>query len=230
MKRIVCVLLVAVLALSVPLLMLGAKKDTLTNNGSSSSDAYATYIEQNPNAVVAKPNKDGNFTIVKDDETIVVRPAGDRKNQKLVVRFFNPADKEAIQWMDETTGGLSDGFLPFEAFYLDKNGNRLEMEKGDKITIELPSTDILIKCVAPDGSVVEVPFTVSGNKVTFEAPGGKFRYYAVVTKVPSTPAEPSNPDTGILFDEVSWSAIMVLSGSALGLLLLMRKRRLDLEL
>jgi hypothetical protein len=236
MKRIICILLVAVLAVSAPLLLLAAKKDTLTNNGSSSSDAYATHIGGNPNVVTAKPDKNGNFAAQKDGETVAVDPVGDHSKHKLVVRFFNPADKDAIKWMDETTGGLSDGFMPFEAFYLDKKGNRVELEKGDKITINLTSTDVLIKCVAPDGSVVDLPFTVDGNKITFEAPGGKFCYYAVVTKVPTQPSapggtvtEPTNPDTGILFDEVSWMAIMGLSGSALAILLLIRKRQLDLE-
>lgn len=226
MKRIVCLLLVVVLALCMPAMLGVTKKDTLIDPGESSAGAYATFIDNNPDAIAIKPNGDGIFVAEKNGEKVIVDPVGNHKNQQLVVRFFNPADKEAIQWMDETTGGLSDGFLPFEAFYLNKKGERAELEKGDKITINLTVTDILIKCVAPDGSVVDVPFTVDGNNVTFEAPGGKFCYYAVVTKS-ATPG--TNPDTGILFDEVSWFAIMSLSASALGILLLIRKRALDLE-
>ena len=99
----------------------------------------------------------------------------------------------------------------------------------DIVIVTVDSTDVVLKSVAPDGTVIDVPFTINGGVITFEAPGGKFCYYALAAKSGAVAPPPTNPDTGILFDEVSWFGMMLLCASALGILLLIRKRQLDLD-
>ncbi|MBQ6706518.1 MAG: hypothetical protein IJN07_03290 [Clostridia bacterium] len=229
MKKIVCGLLVFVMLLTVPVTAFAAT-DTLTAPGQSSDhDVFGSYNETDPNVHVAKPDKGGNFTVDNGKDIIVVDPVGDRSNYKLVVRFFNPANEEAISWIADCVDGIHDDILPFEVFYKDAKGNRVELEKGDKVSVTVDSTDVVLKSVAPDGTVIDVPFTINGGVITFEAPGGKFCYYALAAKSGAVAPPPTNPDTGILFDEVSWFGMMLLCASALGILLLIRKRQLDLD-
>lgn len=231
MKKIACVLLVLVMLLTVPVTAFAADTDTLTAPGQKSDhDVFGSYSESDPNVYVAKPDKSGNFTVDNNKDIIVVDPVGDRSDHKLVVRFFNPSNEEALSWIADCVDGIHDDILPFEIFYKDANGNRVELEKGDKVSVTVDSTDVVLKSVAPDGTVIDVPFTINGGVITFEAPGGKFCYYALAAKSGAVAPPPTNPDTGILFDEVSWFAIMMMCASALGVLLLVRKRALDLEI
>lgn len=227
MKKVVSIVLV--LAMLIGGATICSAAATVTEiPGSVPVDVDGVYSPEDPNVFYSNSDKEGNFVVERGEKTkINVDPVSDRKDQKLVVRFFIPGDQNAIDWLDETVDGLNKEISPFEIFYMDAKGNRVELEKGDKISLSVESTDVIIKSVAPDGSVVELPFTVNGNVITFEAPGGKFCYYAVALKS-GTPG--TNPDTGILFDEVSWFAILMMSASALGVLLLVRKRALDLDL
>lgn len=227
MKKIVCGLLVLVMLLTVPVTAFAAT-DTLTAPGQDSSvPAFGTYSETDPNVYTVKPDASGNFTVDNGQDIIIVDPVSDRSGYKLVIRFFNPSNEEAISWIADCVDGIHDDILPFEAFYKDKDGNRVELEKGDKVSITVDSTDVVLKSVAPDGTVIDLPFTINGGVLTFEAPGGKFCYYALAAK--SGAGTGTNPDTGILFDEVSWFAILTLCASALGVLLLIRKRSLDMD-
>lgn len=230
MKKIVCGLLVLVMLLAFSVTSFAAT-DTLTNPGDQSEhDVFGSYDESDPNVHTVKPDKNGNFIVDNDKDIVVVDPVSDRADYKLVVRFFSPSNEEAISWIADCVDGIHDDILPFEVFYKDSKGNRVELEKGDKVSVTVDSTDVVLKSVAPDGTVIDVPFSINGGVLTFEAPGGKFCYYALAAKAGAVAPPPSNPDTGILFDEVSWFAILMMSASALGVLLLVRKRQLDLDM
>jgi hypothetical protein len=229
MKRLITVILMIALVVALPLTAF-ADVDTLDPNAkkSSSSNVNGTFESTDPDVYTVKPDDKGNFKVDNGKDTITVDPVSDRSKYKVVVRFFSPTDEEALDWIAGAVDGLHEDILPFEIYYLDQNGNRVELEKGDVVTVApVNATDIVLKSVAPDGRVVDVPFTVKDGVLTFKAPGGKFCYYALSGKAPLNPAP--SPDTGVAFDDVFWFAIMGISGSALGMLLLLRKRQMDLE-
>lgn len=231
MKRFLTILLVITLIVATPATAFAATVDNLDPNAkkTSDSDVNGTYEATDPDVYTVAPDKNGNFKVDNGKDIITVDPVGDRSKYKLVVRFFSPTDEEALDWIAGAIDGLHEEILPFEVYYLDPSGKRVELEKGDIVTVApINATDIILKSVAPDGRVIDIEFTVKDGVLTFKAPGGKFCYYALSAK--GLNQKPTNPDTGLDFNEVTWISLMVLSASALGILLLIRKRRMDLEM
>lgn len=103
---------------------------------------------------------------------------------------------------------------------------KLVLTGNVKVTIPVPTdltknlTDLKLLHIKDDGTVKEVPFTLSGGKATFETDG--FSYYTFVgtekttnegtnNQTPSNNETDKSPATGDNSNTIFWSLISVIS-------------------
>lgn len=156
------------------LVLLGALPTFAAEGNSFSVDVYARYI-QDAQSTVSVPVKNG---LAGTDVGISVSGASE-KEKRLVVLFVTQNGKEAWAWLSDCLSGIGTLIQAFDIYFLDADGNRLNVD-GVTVAIACPENaeDLIVCAITADGTVVELESVIRDGKVVFTANGS--HYYALV--------------------------------------------------
>ncbi|MCD7954820.1 MAG: hypothetical protein LUG93_03515 [Lachnospiraceae bacterium] len=140
-KRIMCAVAVMLAGILVfPCFSIAASggETTLTETDNLDVDVYAKAIYTWPENCYIAGEEDGSYTVETDDGTVITVTSENLDSSlRLVVYRITGDDSEAYAWIMECTEGLGSDRLPYEIYFIDESGNRVEAANAS-VVITLP--------------------------------------------------------------------------------------------
>lgn len=175
-----------------------AGNDTLEEEKQTTFGFYATYIAGETDYFTA-PVENGESQISLPDKTVITVDGIPEEGLTLVVYPVTDRDKDAWKWFSACMEGKGSNIVPYEIYFLNKDGDRLQAD-GVTVSILLPESmeTPAAFSLGRDGKVTELASEIVNGKIVFRTDG---RYYYVLAErtgavTPDTPdPAPDGTDT-----------------------------------
>lgn len=198
-----------------------AAEDTLTNQKLSASHAVvANYVcdySELDHYTTAEDEGGGVYTAETDTGLTVIIPEG-KEGLTLVVHEVTEKDKEAAKWFKENFEGAKN-IAPLEIFYIDANGNRINLPAGTEVILSGLKRDHYVVLLSADGKKFRLPAKVKDGAITFKTTAAS-DYVVVCTPGPQGGGA-NQPETGDSTPLNLWFTLMALS--AAGMIIVSKK-------
>lgn len=176
MKRLIMFFLICILT-GYSCMVCSAENHTSEGERQTTFGIYATYIEGEKNYFTA-PVKDGESEIPLPDGTVIKAEGIPEDCLTLVVYPVTERDEDAWKWFLACMEGKGGSIVPYEIYFLNKDGDRLPAD-GAAVSISLPRS---IKTPAVfsldrDGTVAGLSSETAAGKIIFRTDGS--RYYVI---------------------------------------------------
>ncbi|MDO4331247.1 MAG: hypothetical protein Q4C58_00985 [Eubacteriales bacterium] len=194
MKRMAMFFLICILT-GYSCMVCSAGNDTLEEEKQTTFGFYATYIAGETDYFTA-PVENGESRISLPDKTVITVDGIPEDGLTLVVYPVTDHDKDAWEWFSACMKGKGSNIVPYEIYFLKKDGTRL-LADGVTVGILLPESmeTPAVFSLNKDATVTELASETANGKIIFQADG---RYYYVLaestgTVTPDTPSPTPAP-------------------------------------
>ncbi|MDO4333942.1 MAG: hypothetical protein Q4C58_14840 [Eubacteriales bacterium] len=191
MKKLTMFFLVCILT-GYSCMVCSAGSDTLEEDKEATFGIYATYIAGETDYFTA-PVKNGESELSLPDGTVIAAGSIPEDGLTLVVYPVTDRDKDAWKWFSACMEGKGRNIVPYEIYFLNKDGDRL-LADGVTVSILLPESmeTPAAFSLGRDGKVTELASEIVNGKIVFQADG---RYYYVLAERTASAPAPDGPDT-----------------------------------
>lgn len=158
----------------------------------------------------------GQYALTTDDG-IQITVDSNNLDLVLVVHQITEKEKEAYEWFKSCMPQSVIRFIPYDIYFLNASGDRIELSSEDAITISIYKSTQYVVGLSCDGNLIDISYSINNYNVTFKASSSS-NYYVLCEALGSV----KSPQTGITSD--SYLLIMLFM-SLLNLLLVTRRRQ-----
>lgn len=157
---------------------LAAGNGTATDTVPDSTDVevYAKTAYNYPENCYIAGDEDGSYTVeTGDGTTLTVTLETPDSSLRLVVYRITESDSAAYAWIMGCTSGLGDSRLPYEIYFIDGDGNRVDAGSAS-VTITLPGGygAPAAYSVTTAGAATRMSAAVSGDTIRFTIPASGY--------------------------------------------------------
>lgn len=221
MKKMIILLLLAVMALAAPVSVCAAKA-SLNPGGQKDIDVYAKYTLSLPDNMRLSQITGGRAVLTAaSGASVVLTFAGNNYDGYCAYLIeLTEADKDAYSWLSGIIGGGE--FTAYYVVFKDENGNTVKIEEPFTVTITKPQGygDITVYTVNAAGNKNTASVSTQDGKLVFDLSGDN--YFAIADKSDSSGGDKQDdsPQTGDNSNMTLWlllggAALIVLGGMAL---------------
>lgn len=224
MKKIISLILIAVLIGSCSITAFAAEADLDDENRQTDIGVYAQYVD-NTGWNTLPVDETGEASIVLPDGTEITVSGVADTQWRLVV---DPVTEQAaIDWIHSILDSKAQDLTAFHIYFIDGNGNTKAAD-GVTVTIKLPKklANPVAYSLTSEGKDSSLTVTVKDGKITFSTDGSPF--YVLGQKVTggtNTPGTGNSPHTGDDTNLWLWVALMLISIAGLTATLCYSKKR-----
>ncbi|MCD8120593.1 MAG: hypothetical protein LUE29_14150 [Lachnospiraceae bacterium] len=163
------VMLICIMVLSCLSVAASAGETNLAETGDQDVDVYAKTIYNWPENCYTAEEKDGCYTVETADGTIItVTPGESDASLRLVVYQIVSDDSEAYTWIMDCTDGIGDERWPYEIYFIDESGNRVEIGNASvSITLSDGCGEYFAYQVKSDGTVSRMSSSMGDGAINF---------------------------------------------------------------
>lgn len=208
MKKAACILMVLLLTFSLALPCFASTFTSIPTT--DQGNVYGKYTE-NIRGVYKAHINDKKASVVLPDGTVIQADDAGKNGLILVVM---PIEKEnnpdAFQWLENTVGKKDTDIEPYEIYFTDENGDRVDPESSTVVTITSKSlpTSPVVYYLTSSGSSNALNSTSADGKVSFNMVNNG--YYVLAQTVTEAKSEtlvaPDSDFSAIKTGGDSWNA------------------------
>lgn len=210
MKRIVFFVAVVLISISCYLNCYAAEFEE-TNIG----NVYAKINYSSDAEVYTATPIRGQYAVTTDDG-IQITVNSNNLNLVLVVHQITEKEKEAYDWFKSCMPQSVIRFIPYDIYFLNASGNRIELSSEDAITISIYKSTQYVVGLSCDGTLMDISYSKNDYNVTFKVANSS-NYYILCEAM----GDVKSPQTGIISD----SYLLVMLFISLILLLAIRRQQ-----
>lgn len=169
-------------------------EDLLTGN------VYGKFNYYSNAEMYTDTSTNGEYVITADNG-IQISISSDIFELMLVVHQITENDKECYAWISSRVSQEASDFIPYDIFFIDADGNRIELPDEAVISIKVPDSINSIIGLSFDGDITNIPYSCKNGSLNF-TPVTFGNYYVLCKKV----KEQTSPKTG----DDSWICILMI--------------------
>ncbi len=221
MKVIASIFLSILLLLSCTVTSFAQEYDSVNNSAEINVSAKYSYYT-NDNIYTAEDNN-GLYSLELGNGLKVYVNSPNQKSAILVVHLINENDTEAYKWFIDNLDSESGKIFPFDIYFRDVSGNRIELDKSAEIKITFAETSKKYKAVtlSSNGKLDDLKFTLNNNNITFKAV--PHNYYIVIENVIDSDIGTTSPPTGDNSNIKLYVCLLIVS--MLGIVLVSKRKK-----
>jgi len=212
MKRILSSIVVLLIFLSCSVNCYAAEyEETYTG------DVYGKYNYYSNKGIYTAISNDGIYEVITDNG-VQIRVNNSKDDLTLVVHQIPQDEKECYDWLESCVPQDVISFTPYDIYYIDATGKRVELSSNTKITISKSHSNETVLWLSCDGTTTNLANTVNNDMLTFKTKsiGG---YYLSCENI----SETQSPQTGDVSNIHFWTLLLIIS--AVMLIITTRKYR-----
>lgn len=219
MKKIATIFFVLLLLLIGSVNVFAAEYDDVNNTANLTVTAKYNYYS-NSNIYTANDSDNGSYLIDTQNGIKVSVESPKQEDLLLVVHIIKEQDKEAYQWFLDCTEVHGKKPIIFDIYFVDGDGNRIELNDDVEICVELSDTYSVLKVYAlnQQGVLNELDRSIQNGSISFKSTTEN--YYVILEGKTDTV---DSPQTGDNSNIALWMILLFASSSCIMLILHKRK-------
>lgn len=170
MKRILSSIVVLLIFFSCSINCYAAEyKETRTG------DVYGKYNYYSNKGIYTATVSDGSYEVITDNG-VQIKVSCSSTELTLVVHQISKSEEECYNWFESCVSQDVISFIPYDIFFLDSSGEKVELSPNMEITISKTKANESILLLSYDGTATPLTYTVNGDRFVLKATnsGGYF--------------------------------------------------------
>lgn len=200
MKRILSSIVVLLIFFSCSINCYAAEyKETRTG------DVYGKYNFYSNEGIYTAISSDGSYEVTTDNE-VHIKVSYSRTELTLVVHQISKNEKACYDWFESCISQDVVSFIPYDIFFLDSSGNRVELASDIEITISKSHSNESVLSLSYDGTATPLTYSVDGDTLVFKTTNNGGYYLLCENK-----NEAQSPQTGDTSNIHLWIVLLIVS-------------------
>lgn len=200
MKRILSSIVVLLIFFSCSINCYAAEyKETRTG------DVYGKYNFYSNEGIYTAISSDGSYEVTTDNG-VHIKVNCSRTELTLVVHQISKLEKECYDWFESCFSQDVASFIPYDIFFLDSSGERVELAPDMEMAISKSQADESVLWLSYDGTTTTLTYTVNNDELVFKTTniGGYYLLYENMS-------EAQSPQTGDTSNIHFWILLLIIS-------------------
>lgn len=168
-------------------------------------DVYGKYNFYSNEGIYTAISSDGYYEVTTNNE-VHIKVICPRTELTLVVHQISKNETECYDWFESCISQDVVSFIPYDIFFLDSSGERVELAPDIEITITKSQANESVLWLSYDGTATPLAHSVNGDALAFKTTnsGG---YYLLCENM----SEAQSPQTGDTSNIHLWIVLLIVS-------------------
>lgn len=170
-----------------------------------SGSVYGKFNYYSNPGMYTATSTDGSYEVITDNG-VQIKVSSSTTELTLVVHQISKSEKECHNWFESCVTQDVVNFIPYDIFFLDSSGKRIELSPDIEITISKTQVNESVLWLSYNGTATPLTYTVNGDRLVFKATniGG---YYLLCENM----SETQSPQTGDTSNIHFWILLLIVS-------------------
>ena len=174
-------------------------------NETRTNDVYGKYNYYSNEGMYTAVSSGCSYEVTTDNE-VHIKVSYSRTELTLVVHQISKNEKACYDWFESCITQDVVSFIPYDIFFLDSSGDRVELASDIEITVSKSHSNESVLSLSYDGTATPLTHSVNGDTLVFKTTNNGGYYLLCENK-----NETQSPQTGDTSNIHLWIVLLIVS-------------------
>lgn len=131
-------------------------------------DVYARINYSSASGVYTATSNNGQYVVITDNG-IQIMVNSNHSDLVLVVHQIMKNEQNSYEWFESCIPQSVIGFIPYDIYFLNASGERIELSSENTITISISKSAQYVLGLSCEGNIINIPYSINDANITFTA-------------------------------------------------------------